>query len=144
MCIRDRDFGFERWKVIHVSAGFVLQMGECVGPGARAYILFRGGLDVPKYLGSASTFTLGKFGGHAGRALRTGDVLHICGVGARACPKNPEGVGASTYPTSWEIGAVYGPHGAPDFFTRADIETFFSADWKVHYNSCLLYTSRCV
>ena len=135
IAVTGADFGFERWKVIHVSAGFVLQMGECVGPGARAYILFRGGLDVPKYLGSASTFTLGKFGGHAGRALRTGDVLHICGVGARACPKNPEGAGASTYPTSWEIGAVYGPHGAPDFFTRADIETFFSADWKVHYNS---------
>jgi urea carboxylase len=30
---------------------------------------------------------------------------------------------------------MYGPHGAPDFFTEADIETFFSTAWKVHYNS---------
>src|SRR6185436_17644540 len=27
------------------------------------------------------------------------------------------------------------PHGAPDFFTEADIDTFFSTDWEVHYNS---------
>jgi urea carboxylase len=30
---------------------------------------------------------------------------------------------------------LYGPHGAPDFFTAEDIEAFFSTDWKVHYNS---------
>ena len=30
---------------------------------------------------------------------------------------------------------MYGPHGAPDFFTEEDIETVFSASWKVHYNS---------
>ncbi len=35
----------------------------------------------------------------------------------------------------WEIGVLYGPHGAPDFFTDEDIETVFSADWQVHYNS---------
>ena len=29
----------------------------------------------PTYLGSKATFTLGQFGGHAGRALRAGDVL---------------------------------------------------------------------
>ena len=30
---------------------------------------------------------------------------------------------------------LYGPHGAPDFFTDDDIDTFFAADWEVHYNS---------
>jgi urea carboxylase len=30
---------------------------------------------------------------------------------------------------------VYGPHGAPDFFTDSDIEMFFNTDWKIHYNS---------
>ena len=29
---------------------------------------------------------------------------------------------------------AYGPHGAPDFFTARDIETFFATAWKVHYN----------
>lgn len=30
---------------------------------------------------------------------------------------------------------IYGPHGAPDFFTEDDINLFFSVDWEVHYNS---------
>ncbi|MEQ1672522.1 MAG: carboxyltransferase domain-containing protein, partial [Hyphomicrobium sp.] len=36
---------------------------------------------------------------------------------------------------SWEIGVLYGPHGAPEFFTCDDIATFFGATWDVHYNS---------
>jgi urea carboxylase len=39
------------------------------------------------------------------------------------------------YTHAWEIGVLYGPHGAPDFFTDADIEMFFATDWEVHYNS---------
>src|SRR5207237_384074 len=39
------------------------------------------------------------------------------------------------YENEWEIGALYGPHGAPDFFTPEDIDTFFSTAWRVHYNS---------
>ena len=45
--------------------------------GMRTYLLVKGGIDVPKIMGSSSTFCDGKFGGHNGRALRTGDVLHI-------------------------------------------------------------------
>jgi len=30
---------------------------------------------------------------------------------------------------------IYGPHGAPDFFTPADVATFFATEWEVHYNS---------
>lgn len=39
------------------------------------------------------------------------------------------------YSHAWEIGVLYGPHGAPDFFTDADIDMFFATDWEVHYNS---------
>ena len=48
-------------------------------------------------------------------------------TGREACP--------TEYTNEWEIGVVYGPHGAPDFFTHGDIEVFFSTAWKVHYNS---------
>ena len=30
---------------------------------------------------------------------------------------------------------IYGPHGAPDFFTLEDIRIFFGTSCKVHYNS---------
>jgi urea carboxylase len=39
------------------------------------------------------------------------------------------------YSKEWEIAVIYGPHGAPDFFTDDDIKMFFAAKWKVHHNS---------
>ncbi|HVW85507.1 MAG TPA: 5-oxoprolinase/urea amidolyase family protein [Bryobacteraceae bacterium] len=122
----------DRWTVTPVTAGSVLELSACEGPGARAYILFRGGLDVPLYLGSASTFTLGKFGGHAGRALRTGDIIHLA---APLSPVSSPELQVPHFTHNWEIQVFYGPHGAPDFFTPADIESFFATSWKVHYNS---------
>lgn len=43
--------------------------------GARAYIGFAGGIDVPLVLGSRSTDLVAGFGGLDGRRLRAGDVL---------------------------------------------------------------------
>ena len=41
------DYGVPRWEPLAMKAGAVLEFGECRGPGARAYILFAGGLKVP-------------------------------------------------------------------------------------------------
>ena len=38
-------------------------------------------------------------------------------------------------PASGDFACLYGPHGAPDFFTGEDIEIVLAATWKVHYNS---------
>jgi len=123
------------WRSHAVKAGSVLRLGAVVGGGCRSYLAVAGGFDVPDYLGSKSTFTLGQFGGHGGRTLRVGDVLHlgtpIESYVARALPSDL----LPSYSKQWEIGVLYGPHGAPDFFTPADIETFFATDWEVHYNS---------
>ena len=121
------------YSVIEIAAGDTLELPQCGDTGARAYVLFRGGLDIPKYLGSASTFTLGKFGGHGGRALQTGDILHL--ARAAAVESSAPMPVAEPITNSWTIGVHYGPHGAPDFFTDEDIVTFFDAAWKVHYNS---------
>ncbi len=119
------------WQSIEVPAGATLELGAIEGAGARTYILFAGGIDVPDYLGSKSTFTLGNFGGHGGRALRTGDVLHLAG----SLCKSPVASEIPPIANDWEVEVLYGPHGAPDFFTDEDIETFFASRWKVHYNS---------
>ena len=124
----------KRWTAIEVKAGSVLEMFSVEGGGARAYLAVAGGIDVPLYLGSRSTFILGKFGGHAGRALRAGDVLAI-GNFEDASAKGGCSQKGPAYANTWEIGVAYGPHGAPDFFTEEDIAMFFSASWKVHYNS---------
>jgi urea carboxylase len=148
-----------QWVPVTVPAGGVLEVGTPTEHGLRTYVLFTGGLDVPAFLGSASTFTLGRFGGHGGRALRTGDVLHAgrqaedvqaaLGVhGTSGAETPPEGTllaeaqaegtpveDRPSYTSTWHIGAVEGPHAAPEFFTEDDIRDFYAADWKVHFNS---------
>ncbi|HWJ35307.1 MAG TPA: urea carboxylase [Steroidobacteraceae bacterium] len=123
------------WTPHAVRAGETLRIGGVTAAGCRAYLAVRGGFDVPEYLGSRATFTLGKFGGHGGRALQAGDILHVGrfeGSGA-PCAIPAECVPAIT--DEWEFGVLYGPHGAPDYFTRDDIDAFFSETWEVHYNS---------
>jgi urea carboxylase len=120
-------------EAIDVPAGAVLKMRSIRGGGQRAYLAVRGGIDVPPYMGSRATFTLGQFGGHAGRALRAGDMLRLNAVdrdGPRAAR-----CALPRLTNVWNIAVMYGPHGAPDFFTPEDMETFFAARWRVHYNS---------
>jgi urea carboxylase len=125
----------EYWCGIDVGAGSTLKVGAIDGAGQRAYLAVRGGFDVPDYMGSRSTFTLGQFGGHAGRALRNGDVLRIGEASPTAGPAMLPTALRPAYADHWDIAVLYGPHGAPDFFTSADIETFFTCQWQVHYNS---------
>ncbi len=120
---------------LHIQAGSTLALGKIADKGARSYVLFRGGLEIPEYLGSQSTFTLGQFGGHAGRALRAGDVIHM-----PTLEDTSSGVAlpAGNYPAlseTREIRVIYGPHGAPEYFTQAYIETFLNTAWEVHFNS---------
>ncbi|MEW2163208.1 urea carboxylase [Streptomyces sp. NPDC007084] len=122
------------WTPVTVPAGSVLEIGAPSGHGLRTYVLFAGGgLDVPAFLGSTATFTLGRFGGHGGRALRTGDVLHGGTVTSPGAPVPPADRPAFT--DIWRIGVLEGPHAAPEFFTEDDIQDFYAADWKVHFNS---------
>ncbi|MEU6196129.1 5-oxoprolinase/urea amidolyase family protein [Streptomyces sp. NPDC047061] len=120
-----------QWEPVTVPADGLLEIGAPAEHGLRTYVLFAGGgLDVPAFLGSASTFTLGRFGGHGGRALRTGDVLHGGAV--------TDGEPVADRPrltTDWQLAAVEGPHAAPEFFTEDDIRDFYAAEWKVHFNS---------
>jgi len=124
----------EFYQPFQVAAGDELDIGKCLGAGIRAYLCVAGGLDVPQYLGSRSTFTLGQFGGHGGRALRLGDVLHLFNVDKPAIERLPVDRQPEMSDT-WEIAVLYGPHGVPEFFTPEDIETFFKTYWEVHYNS---------
>jgi len=120
------------WTRVEVPAGGVLKLGSSSGAGARAYLAVAGGIEAPEYLGSRSTFILGGFGGPFGRTLRAGDVLH---AGAARGDADVVEVEPPVLTNQWEIGVLYGPHGAPDFFLEEDIGMFFGTAWKVHYNS---------
>ncbi|WP_049628904.1 urea carboxylase [Cellvibrio sp. pealriver] len=125
------------YEVISIAAGQQLQLGRITNKGARSYLCIAGGIQCPDYLQSKSTFTLGQFGGHNGRALRAGDVLAL---DAQHCNSDikPIALDSSLKPdidNQWQLRVIYGPHGTPDFFTENDIATFFNTDWEVHYNS---------
>lgn len=130
------------WKPIHIQAGQTLKLGQ-VESGCRTYLAVRNGLNVPEYLGSRSTFALGNFGGHAGRTLRTGDMIKMVNVDlptehlplAMAKPQALAEDLIPHYPKNWNIGVLYGPHGAPDFFKPEYLEKFFASTWTVHFNS---------
>lgn len=131
-----------RWQPIAVRAGQTLQLGRAQ-TGCRGYLAVRNGFDVPLYLGSRATFALGEFGGHAGRTLRVADMLPISQPALAACttpaptdvPQPLDSALIPHYGDEWSIGVLYGPHGAPDFFTEASVDTFFASEWQVHYNS---------
>ncbi|MHA6195765.1 urea carboxylase [Pseudomonas wadenswilerensis] len=118
---------------VRVKAGSLVALGSIAGAGARAYLCVRGGIQVPEYLGSQSTFMLGQFGGHGGRALRAGDVLHLAPLtdphAGEVLPEQP-GLAATRL-----VRVIYGPHGAPEYFTEDYMHTFFATDWEVHFNS---------
>jgi len=130
------------WKPITVKAGQTLKIGQ-VESGCRTYLAVRDGLDVPLYLGSRSTFALGNFGGHAGRTLRVGDMIKLvdpafASVELPVAIDTPQALSTDLIPeygNEWEIGVLYGPHGAPDFFKPEYIEEFFASEWTVHFNS---------
>lgn len=123
------------WQSFRVSSGSTLHFSAVRGAGTRTYLAIAGGVDVPRFLGSRGTFMLGKFGGHSGRALRAGDVIHL--LPADDAPQTLTLPASLTpeYQRNWEIGVLYGPHTAPEFFTDADIEMLFSTEWRVHYQS---------
>jgi urea carboxylase len=119
------------FEPVAVRPGQVLAIGRVQGAGNRAYLAIEGGFDAPLYLGSRATFALGQFGGHAVGCLRTGDTLRI-----GTAPRGPRAVVTPPVLThDWEIGVLYGPHGAPDFFQDADIADLFGERYEVHYNS---------
>ena len=121
------------WQTVNVRKGQILKCGK-ITTGCRTYIGIKGGLNVPEYLGSQATFTLGQFGGHAGRNLLIGDMLPITSFTSDEVKVlAPEQV--PTFSHEWEIAVMYGPHGAPDFFTKNDIDTFFANTFEIHFNS---------
>lgn len=134
--------------VLTIPAGATLKLGAISGAGVRSYLCLSGGIQVPDYLGSKSTFTLGQFGGHGGRALRGGDVLHLAPhAAARSGDQLPAALRTALAEVR-TLRVIYGPHGAPEFFAPEYIATFFATEWAVHFNpaapACAwLAPSRC-
>lgn len=126
------DEKIELYTVYTAMKGDVLSIAKIQDAGQRSYLLFGGGIKISDYLGSKSTFSLGVFGGHCGRIMRTGDVIGLNKKSDNMVIKN------ITYPAFEEsvtIDVMYGPHGSPEFFTPEGVREFLETTWTVHFNS---------
>ncbi len=71
------------WETLGVREGDVLSF-DYLKNGARSYLAVAGGIDVPVFMHSRSTYTLIGLGGHEGRALQEGDELAVGEDGDRS------------------------------------------------------------
>jgi biotin-dependent carboxylase-like uncharacterized protein len=119
------------WEALKVEAGDVLSF-DYLKSGARSYLAVAGGVDVPTFLGSRSTYTLIGLGGHEGRALQEGDELKIGeardGASGRAEMALDEGQ-IPTYPTETELRVIIGL--ASYRITEEGMEEFLNTEWTV-------------
>jgi biotin-dependent carboxylase-like uncharacterized protein len=119
------------WETLRVEEGDVLSF-DYLKNGARSYLAVAGGIDVPVFMHSRSTYTLIGLGGHEGRALQEGDELRV-GEASR----NTEGqVGKRvdddhipTYPREAELRAIIGL--ASYRITEESMDEFLSIQWTV-------------
>src|SRR3712207_9322167 len=85
------------WETLRVEEGDVLSF-DYLKNGARSYLAVAGGIDVPVFMHSRSTYTLIGLGGHEGRALQEGDELKVGEAGDRSA-RGGMSVGAGHIPT---------------------------------------------
>ena len=123
-----------QWTAIKINQSSRLKI-ESIVSGMRAYLCIKNGIKTEPYLGSQSTFTLGQFGGYEGRELKRSDQLQINQFkNTKPCNRIDYNI-VPVYNNTWPLHVLYGPQGAPDFFSETDIKTIFETRWKVHYNS---------
>lgn len=124
----------DMYKVITAEPMQVLKFSTCK-EGMRTYLLVAGGIEVPKIMGSSSTFVDGKFGGHNGRTLRTGDVLRLSEI----CTSSTDAYYDMKYmpkiSNEWTIGVIPGPQPTYEYLDKEYLNTLTSSEYTVNFNS---------
>jgi biotin-dependent carboxylase-like uncharacterized protein len=116
------------WQTLPVTPGQKLIFSGRRN-GLRAYLCFAGGLDVPSFMGSRSTYLfLGK-GGFRGRKLEQGDILNTSHFSEEVLPRRiPNGL-RPIYGPPWRLRIVYGLQYK--LFTEESLDRFELATWTV-------------
>ena len=118
------------WRSIRAEAGDTLSFDD-VDDGARAYIAFSGGVDVPPVLGSKSTNVRAEIGGLGGRALQSGDALDIGSGNDVTAQEIPERYHPDL--DFDDVRVILGPQD--DHFSEAGIDTFLDSTFTVQSDS---------
>ena len=115
------------WQSIRVSPDDVLDIHQ-VTSGCRAYLAISGGIDVPRVMGSRSTYVGGRMGGFKGRPFKIDDVLKRGENTGLGTPRHLPREWVPAYPENIVLRVIPGPQ---DDFFREGLDTLFSSDYLV-------------
>jgi biotin-dependent carboxylase-like uncharacterized protein len=120
-----------RWEALAVAEGDVLTF-DYLRNGARSYLAVAGGIEVPLFMHSRSTYTLIGLGGHEGRALQEGDELETgeSQDGGERVGKRVDEEHIPTYSSETELRVIIGL--ASYRITEESMEEFLSTTWSVN------------
>ena len=135
-------------RPVLIKAGSLLDFGAC-RLGCRAYLAVGGGFDVPRVMGSKSTYLRGSVGGYRGRALKRGDLVptgraraeiypmlqaQLARGDAFACPKwSVTANSAFLAHDHHRIRFVWGRHA--ERFSEATRQQFCTVEFRIASNS---------
>lgn len=115
------------WQSFRVKRGDSVSIGQ-VESGCRSYLAAAGGFDIPKVMGSCSTYAGGKLGGFEGRPLKKDDILLVHKTSLMSRHLHiPEHL-IPSYLSKVNIRAVPGPQD--DYFDEG-LATLFSSEYMV-------------
>jgi len=117
----------KEWQSIRLEKGDILSIQQAK-QGCRAYLAVNGGIDVPKIMGSYSTYTAGRLGGFCGRILEKGDVLK---TGAARLLDTPRFIPEKMIPDYLSDKIIRAVPGPQDNYFNEGLELFFSSKFMV-------------
>lgn len=118
----------EMWAQHAIEPGAKVKLGSTQNY-ARSYLAIAGGIDVPPFLGSASTHLVSGLGGFQGRPLRKGDVL-LLGQPKKQMPaKRVSQVALFNLKPRKKLRVTDGPQS--DKFSEDAKQSFFRATFRV-------------
>ena len=117
-----------RWEAVPVARDDVLAFRQARA-GMRGYLAVAGGIDVPRVLGSRSTYGRSRLGGVDGRPLQAGDVLRCGPPGGGLRGKKAPQEAVPDLGRGHDLRVVLGPQN--DAFTEEGIRTFLSSTYSV-------------
>lgn len=130
---RLNDAPLKTWRAFKVSAGSQLTF-HGMQDGMRAYLAIAGGIDVPKVMGSRSTYVPSGFGGFEGRALVAGDNLYTFAPdGEYRARFMPTDRALPPYGDTHELRVILGPQH--EAFTPESTEALLSSTFEISLDS---------
>lgn len=116
------------YETIYIKSGDVLKFSTAKS-GFRSYLSVQGGFDIPKVIGSKSTYIRGKIGGYEGRKLKNEDEIKINKISKLASKRKIPYHMISEYKQKEIIRVILGPE--EESFSKLGLKTFLNSEYEI-------------